>query len=116
MPKLSNSDRIEKLYYSISDVCRLLDVEDNVLRFYEEELFITIPRKHKARYYTKKEIEKMKWVIKACKVYKLVIIRTAVYLFTEKRLFNPALLSAEEIEIIYKYLKYDNTGKIPTAR
>jgi hypothetical protein len=116
MPKLSDSDRIEKKYYSVGDVCRLLDISDSGLRLLEEESFITIPRKHKARYYTKLEIEKLKWVIKAGKVYKYVIIRTAVHLFTEDRLLNPALLSAEEIETIYKYLKYDNTGKISTAR
>jgi len=49
---------ITKLYYSISEVAALLDVEPHVLRYWESEFSILSPRKNRAgrRIYRKSDI------------------------------------------------------------
>lgn len=49
--------------YIISDASKMLDVESHVLRYWEEELEIKIPRNEMGhRYYTDKDIETLKTV------------------------------------------------------
>ncbi|MBE2279151.1 MAG: MerR family transcriptional regulator [Ignavibacteriaceae bacterium] len=50
---------IKKLYYSISEVSKITDVEQYVLRFWENEFEQLKPQKNRAgnRIYTNKEIE-----------------------------------------------------------
>ena len=44
--------------YSISEAARLLEVENHVLRYWEEELGLTIPRNELGhRYYREEEIQ-----------------------------------------------------------
>ncbi|MEZ5358984.1 MAG: MerR family transcriptional regulator [Candidatus Zixiibacteriota bacterium] len=49
----------EKLYYSISEVARITDLQPYVLRFWEKEFPMLHPRKNKGgnRYYQKRDIE-----------------------------------------------------------
>lgn len=52
---------MEEKRYIISDASRILNVESHVLRYWEEELEIKIPRNEMGhRYYTQKEIDKLK--------------------------------------------------------
>ena len=55
---------VEKVRYMISDAANLVNVETHVLRYWEDELALTIPRNEMGhRYYTKeniKEFQKIK--------------------------------------------------------
>ena len=49
---------MEKVRYMISDAATLVNVESHVLRYWEEELELTIPRNEMGhRYYTKENID-----------------------------------------------------------
>ena len=49
---------MEKVRYMISDAAALVNVESHVLRYWEEELELTVPRNEMGhRYYTKENIE-----------------------------------------------------------
>lgn len=49
---------MDKQRYMISDAAALVNVESHVLRYWEEELELTVPRNEMGhRYYTKENIE-----------------------------------------------------------
>lgn len=52
-------DEIEKLYYSIGEVCDIVGQEAHVLRYWEQEFEQLSPRKNRAgrRAYTEEDIE-----------------------------------------------------------
>lgn len=55
---------MEQIQYTISDAAKLLQVETHVLRYWEEELGLTIPRnKMGHRIYQQKQIELLKQII-----------------------------------------------------
>ncbi len=53
---------IEKLYYSISEVAKMFNVSNSLIRFWESEFDILKPRKNKKgnRLFTKKDIENLR--------------------------------------------------------
>jgi DNA-binding transcriptional MerR regulator len=55
-------DRIRKLYYSISEVAALTDLEPHVLRYWESEFEQLQPKKNRAgnRVYTERDIDAVK--------------------------------------------------------
>ena len=55
-------DGIQKLYYSISEISRLLDIDQHVLRFWETEFKELAPRKNSAgnRLYKESELQLLK--------------------------------------------------------
>ena len=49
---------MEKVRYTISDAAQMMDVESHALRYWEEELDLSVPRNEQGhRYYTKENIE-----------------------------------------------------------
>ena len=51
---------MDKQRYMISDAAALVNVESHVLRYWEEELELTVPRNEMGhRYYTKENIEQL---------------------------------------------------------
>ena len=49
---------MEEMRYTISDAAKIVKVESHVLRYWEDELSLDIPRNEMGhRYYTKKEID-----------------------------------------------------------
>lgn len=72
---------MEKVRYMISDAANLVDVESHVLRYWEDELELNIPRNEMGhRYYTKENIEEFQ-KIKELKEqgYQLKAIRMIVH-------------------------------------
>lgn len=61
---LKKDRKIEKLYYSISEVAELFDVNQSLLRFWEKEFDILEPKKNKKgnRMFTPKDIENLKLI------------------------------------------------------
>ena len=91
---------MEKVRYMISDAATLVNVESHVLRYWEEELELTIPRNEMGhRYYTKENIDDfMKIKELKEKGYQLKAIRMIIhngskeYLLPEEPLERPQLL------------------------
>lgn len=54
----------EKLYYSIGEVSRILDVNTSKIRFWEKEFETIKPKKNKKgnRIFTKKDVERLKLI------------------------------------------------------
>lgn len=61
---LKKDRKIEKLYYSISEVAELFEVNQSLLRFWEKEFDIIEPKKNKKgnRMFTPKDIENLKLI------------------------------------------------------
>lgn len=55
---------IEKLYYSISEVAEMFDVNNSLIRFWEKEFSIIKPKKNKKgnRMFTKEDIENIRLI------------------------------------------------------
>lgn len=91
---------MEKVRYMISDAATLVNVESHVLRYWEEELELTIPRNEMGhRYYTKENIDDfMKIKELKEKGYQLKAIRMIIhngnkdYLLPEDTLERPQVL------------------------
>ncbi|MFY7943524.1 MAG: MerR family transcriptional regulator [Crocinitomicaceae bacterium] len=63
--------QLSKLYYSIGEVSKLLDVNSSLLRFWEKEFKLEVSKKNKKgnRLFSPKEIEKIN------KIYQLVKVK-----------------------------------------
>ena len=91
---------MEKVRYMISDAAMLVNVESHVLRYWEEELELNIPRNEMGhRYYTKENIDDfMKIKELKEKGYQLKAIRMIIHngnqdlLMTEANLEHPQVL------------------------
>jgi len=61
---LKPDHKIEKIYYSISEVAELFDVNQSLIRFWEKEFDILRPQKNKKgnRLFTKHDIENLKLI------------------------------------------------------
>ena len=59
-----NTDKELKLYYSISEVARMFDVNESLLRFWEKEFPLLRPKKggRGIRQYRKEDIETVKLI------------------------------------------------------
>lgn len=59
--KKVDTSKMTKLYYSISDVADMFDVNMSLIRFWEKEFPMLQPKKNKRgnRYYSPKEIDKL---------------------------------------------------------
>ena len=57
-------DKTQKLYFSISEVAKLFDVNESTLRFWEKEFDIIQPRKTKngTRFYKQEDIDNVRVV------------------------------------------------------
>lgn len=63
--------QLTKLYYSIGEVARIFDINPSLIRFWEKEFNLVLPKKNSkgSRIFTPKEIEKFN------KIYNLVKIQ-----------------------------------------
>jgi DNA-binding transcriptional MerR regulator len=68
---LIDIQQLSKLYYSIGEVSKLLDVNSSLLRFWEKEFKLEVSKKNKKgnRLFSPKEIEKIN------KIYQLVKVK-----------------------------------------
>ena len=76
--------------YTISEAARLLSVENHVLRYWEEELDLTIPRNEMGhRYYTRENIQEFQ-KIKELKEKGYIVVRGKVNTkyFFKKLIYN----------------------------
>jgi len=82
---------MDKQRYMISDAAALVNVESHVLRYWEEELELTVPRNEMGhRYYTKENIEQFmkikEWkelLLCHCFFFKIITLRLlSVQLFS----------------------------------
>ena len=81
---------MEKVRYMISDAAALAGVETHVLRYWEEELDLTIPRNEMGhRYYTRENIQEFQ-KIKELKEKGYIVVRGKVNTkyFFKKLIYN----------------------------
>ncbi len=101
---------VKVAHYLISEAAHLADVEPHVLRYWEEELELTIPRNELGhRYYTEKHIEMFK-KIKAFKEkgYQLKAIRANLYGGKEET----PIIAGEDGGILYISPEYEDLHKV----
>ncbi len=93
---------MEKVRYMISDAATLVNVESHVLRYWEEELELVIPRNEMGhRYYTKENIDDfMKIKELKEKGYQLKAIRMIIHNGNKDYSFSEEEL--EEAQLLYK--------------
>ena len=63
---MAKSNSPDKLYYSISEVSQITELEQYVLRYWEKEFSVLKPKKNRGgnRTYTQKDIELINRIIK----------------------------------------------------
>ncbi len=92
---------LNKLYYSIGEVSKLLDVNPSLLRFWEKEFQLEVSKKNKKgnRLFTVKEIEKINKIYHFVKVegYTLEGARKALKLKEVKQGNSNKILTNEDL-------------------
>ncbi len=97
--------KLTKLYYSISEVAQLFEVNASLIRFWEKELELEQPKKNKKgnRLFTTKEIQTIQKIYNLVKVqgYKLDAAKIQLKTRKKKEVFKESLfdLTPEEIVI-----------------
>lgn len=95
---------MEKVRYMISDAANIVNVESHVLRYWEEELELQIPRNEMGhRYYTEDNIEEFQ-KIKEWKEqgYQLKAIKIMVHSCETEKHFDPMPVQKTEIRNIHE--------------
>ena len=87
--------------YSISEASRLLEVENHVLRYWEEELNLKIPRNELGhRFYREEEIQLLYWITELKnKGFQLKAVKEVLPDLEEKKLIDVHKLLATQIEL-----------------
>ena len=77
-----NTNKDLKLYYSISEVARMFDVNESLLRYWEKEFPIISPKKAggNIRQYRKEDIENIRLVYHLVKEKGMTLVPLKVYL------------------------------------
>jgi len=97
--------KLTKLYYSISEVAQLFEVNASLIRFWEKELELEQPKKNKKvnRLFTTREIQTIQKIYNLVKVqgYKLDAAKIQLKTRKKKEVFKESLfdLTPEEIVI-----------------
>jgi len=98
---LIDIQQLSKLYYSIGEVSKLLDVNPSLLRFWEKEFQLEVSKKNKKgnRLFTVKEIEKINKIYHFVKVegYTLDGAKKALKLKEGKQAISYEIRSNEDL-------------------
>ncbi len=75
---------MQKLYYSISEVSKVVDEEQHILRYWEKQFDLIKPRKNRAgnRIYSERDLNVIKTIKKLIREEKLSLIGTKEHLLT----------------------------------
>ncbi len=89
---------MKKLYYSISEVCSIVDEEQHILRYWEKEFTALKPKKNRSgnRIYSEKDIN-------IVKVIKILLRRQMLSLKGAKEKLQKLVKSNSVIEFIEEY-------------
>ncbi|NNC83113.1 MAG: MerR family transcriptional regulator [Flavobacteriales bacterium] len=87
---------IEKLYYSISEVAQMFEVNNSLIRFWEKEFDIIKPKKNKKgnRMFTKQDIENIRLI------YHLVKERGFTLQGAQQKLKENRSDTVDQVEVI----------------
>ena len=98
---------IEKLYYSISEVGKMFDVSNSLLRFWETEFDTLKPKKNRKgnRLYTKKDIEQLRMIYHLVKEKGFTLEGAKNRLKDNKRQLTGQIEITEKLTDIRKFLK-----------
>jgi len=92
---------IKKLYYSISEVSKLTEIEQYVLRYWETEFDQLKPQKNRAgnRIYTNKDIQLILYIKKLLREKKYTIEGAKKILEDSTKLKTPQIKSEEKLVV-----------------
>ncbi len=101
--------KLTKLYYSISEVAQLFDVNASLIRFWEKELNLEQPKKNKKgnRLFTIRDIQTIQKIYTLVKVqgYKLDAAKNQLKTRRKKEVFKESLFDLTPEEIIIDRLE-----------
>jgi DNA-binding transcriptional MerR regulator len=105
---------IKKLYYSISEVSKITDLEQYVLRYWESEFEQLKPAKNRAgnRIYTNRDIKLILHIKKLLREERYTIEGAKQVI----KLYNPDVDTGEQLELIEESLSGETPQPQPTAR
>ena len=106
---------MEKVRYMISDAAAAVDVETHVLRYWEDELGLDVPRNELGhRYYTRDNIKQFLRIKELKeKGYQLRAIRDMLHSDAPGEPLNPPNPAVMELSLIHEYHKSDGeTGDV----
>lgn len=88
---------MQKLYYSISEVSKVVDEEQHILRYWEKQFDLIKPRKNRAgnRIYSDRDLNVIKTIKKLIREEKLSLVGTKEHLLTYN--FDDQELAQNEI-------------------
>jgi len=101
---VNEKEETEKLYYSISEVSEMFDLNASTLRFWEKEFDVLSPTKNKKgnRLFTKKDIENIAQIVDLVKNKGFTIQGAREQLKNKSNLKPGAELNQEVIERLQK--------------
>ncbi|WP_051296195.1 MerR family transcriptional regulator [Eisenibacter elegans] len=100
-------DEIEKKYYSISEVAKMLDVNPSLIRFWESEFDILRPVKNKngERRFTKKDIEDLQVIYHLVKEKGYTLEGAKEYIKHEASLVRDRLQTIDKLRKLRDFLQ-----------
>lgn len=98
---------IERLYYSIGDVVKMLDVTASQIRYWETEFSILKPRKNRKgnRLFTKEDIETIRLIHHLLREKGLTIEGAKAHLKTNSALVKKNFQIIEQLQEVKKFLE-----------
>jgi|ERR1043166_8187818 DNA-binding transcriptional MerR regulator len=105
---------IKKLYYSISEVSKITDLEQYVLRYWESEFELLKPAKNRAgnRIYTNREIKTILFIKKLLREERYTIEGAKQVLTT----YMPDNDSGDQLELIPEQSQQNSTSTAPQPK
>jgi DNA-binding transcriptional MerR regulator len=103
-----DTSKLAKLYYSISEVAEMFNVNASLLRYWEKEfpnLFIQLKKNKKGdRFYTKKDVDTLKTLFHLIKEKKMTLDGARDYLKNNKRKIKDNRSLLENLQNIRTFL------------
>ena len=109
---------IKKLYYSISEVSKLTEIEQYVLRYWETEFDQLKPQKNRAgnRIYTNKDIQLILYIKELLREKKYTIEGAKKILEDSTRLKSPQIKSAEKLVVDKVQEEFEEESDKPSLK
>ena len=97
---------IEKMYYSIGEVSKLLDVSPSLLRFWETEFDVIKPKKNKKgnRMFTRQDIKNLQTIYHLVKERGFTLQGAKDYLKTNRKKIDNNLEMIDALKQIKRFL------------
>ena len=106
MPQIDLDKDTEKLYYSISEVAELFNVNTSLIRFWEKEFDVLNPKKNKKgnRLFTRDDLDNLRLIYHLVKVKGFTLEGARKKLQSNRAVINKEIVLEESLESIKAFL------------